>query len=127
LAFLLPSTQSSDRSNKQIVGSSACLTMDTSRVDDEGLEEMWKEAQVEFRKLSGQDLANNKVLAVGDVLSQIQTKAESDEKASARYKRATDILDKTLNTIQNLGSLIASAASQVSLSQCLSLMSHCLC
>jgi uncharacterized protein (DUF433 family) len=91
--------------------------MDTSRVEDEDLDEMWKEAEVEFRKLSGQPLVNNKVLAVGDVLAQIQAKAETDEKASARYKRATDILDKTLSTIQNLGSLIASAASQVSFFQ----------
>lgn len=84
--------------------------------DEEDLDQMWKEAQAEFQKISGKDPKSFAVLRVDEVISKINQKREADEKASARYRRAKDVVNKTLLCIQNLGSLAADAASKVRLS-----------
>lgn len=79
-------------------------------VENEDLDAMWNDAQAEFRKLSGRDLVLNRALTVENVIAQIQMKKDADEKTSARYERATNVIDKTLTLIQNLGGIAAEVA-----------------
>ncbi|WEW55846.1 hypothetical protein PRK78_001279 [Emydomyces testavorans] len=81
-------------------------------IDEEDLDQMWNEAQIEFQKISGRDPKTFAVLRVDEVIAKISQKKEADEKANARYKRAKDIVNKTLLCIQNLGSIAADAASK---------------
>ncbi|PGH12190.1 hypothetical protein AJ80_06810 [Polytolypa hystricis UAMH7299] len=87
--------------------------MKNPQVDEEDLDQMWKEALVEFHKLSGRDPKKFTHLKVEDVLGKINQKKESDEKKSAKYAKAKDILGKTLTCIQTLGGLAAQGASMV--------------
>lgn len=82
-------------------------------IDEEDLDQMWKEAQAEFQKLSGRDPKSFAVLRVDEVIAKIGQKKEADEKANAKYKRAQNVVNKTLLCIQNLGSIAADAASKV--------------
>ncbi|KAL1955795.1 hypothetical protein VTO42DRAFT_8115 [Malbranchea cinnamomea] len=82
-------------------------------VDEENLDEMWKEAQTEFRRLTGRNLNADRVLTVQDVLAQIQEEKYVDEKSSAKYVRAVSVIHKTLTLIENLGGFAADVASQV--------------
>ena len=81
--------------------------------EDEDLDAMWNDAQAEFRKLSGQDLLVERVLSVEDVVARIRLKKDANEKDSARYATATNVIDKTLTLVQNLGGLAADVASEV--------------
>ncbi|EEP81091.1 predicted protein [Uncinocarpus reesii 1704] len=82
------------------------------KIDEEDLDQMWKEAQVEFQKICGKDPNALGVLRVDEVIAKIAQKKEADEKASAKYRRAKDAINKTLLCIQNLGAIVADAASK---------------
>ncbi|PGH00149.1 hypothetical protein GX51_05962 [Blastomyces parvus] len=81
--------------------------------DGEDIEQMWREALVEFHKLSGHDPKKFTELSVNDVLGKINQRKELDDKKAAKYDKARNVLDKTLTCIQTLGSLAAQGASMV--------------
>ncbi|KLJ08852.1 hypothetical protein EMPG_15719 [Blastomyces silverae] len=81
--------------------------------DGKDIEQMWREALVEFHKLSGHDPKKFTELSVDDVLGKINQRKELDDKKAAKYGKAKDVLDKTLTCIQTLGGLAAQGASMV--------------
>jgi hypothetical protein len=72
------------------------------------LQGIWKEAQDEFRKTkAGKKLSKR----VEEVIRGIDAQAEEDDE---KHKTARKIFRNTMITVQNLGGLAASGASQVS-------------
>ncbi|KKZ61982.1 hypothetical protein EMCG_03539 [[Emmonsia] crescens] len=87
--------------------------MEDVKYDGKDIEQMWKEALVEFHKLSGHDPKKFTELRVEDVIGKINQQRELDEKKAAKYGKAKDVLDKTLTCIQTLGQLLAQGTSMV--------------
>ncbi|PGG99903.1 hypothetical protein AJ79_08385 [Helicocarpus griseus UAMH5409] len=88
--------------------------MEDSKYDEEDIDQMWREALVEFHKLSGYDPKKfTGELSVGDVIGKIGQQKEKDEKKAAKYSKAKRVLDKTLTCIQTLGNIAAQGASMV--------------
>jgi hypothetical protein len=83
------------------------------REDEHDLDKMWVEAELEFRKLSGRDPKDFTMLKVEDVIGKIDQKKDTDDKAGAKYRKAKEILTKTLTCIANLGEVAAQSVSMV--------------
>lgn len=80
------------------------------------LQGIWKEAQDEFRKTKagkklGKLVDDIHILSVEEVIGSIDAQAEEDDE---KHKTARKIFRNTMITVQNLGGLAASGASQVS-------------
>lgn len=91
--------------------------MEDVKYDGKDIEQMWKEALVEFHKLSGHDPKKFTELRVEDVIGKINQQRELDEKKAAKYGKAKDVLDKTLTCIQTLGQLLTQGTSMVCYAQ----------
>ncbi|OAX83844.1 hypothetical protein ACJ72_01801 [Emergomyces africanus] len=87
--------------------------MEDTKYDGEDIEQMWREALLEFHKLSGHDPKKFTELRAHDVINKISQRRELDEKKAAKYGKAKDVLDKTLSCIQTLGNLLAQGASMI--------------
>jgi hypothetical protein len=81
--------------------------------DEHDLDKMWAEAELEFRRLSGQDPKDFTVLKVEDVIGKINQKKMTDDKAGAKYRKAKEVFTKTLTCIANLGAVAAQSVSMV--------------
>ncbi|KAG5295105.1 neutral amino acid permease [Histoplasma ohiense] len=84
--------------------------MEGVKYDGQDIEQMWREALVEFHKLSGHDPKKFSELSIGDVIGKINQQKELDDKKAAKYGKAKEVLNKTLTCIQTLGSLVAQGA-----------------
>lgn len=80
------------------------------------LNQLWAESQAEFQKISGCDPNKLTVVTVEHVIGKINQKMESDAKGGgAKYRKAKDVLSKTLICIDNLGKIASQGLSMVSL------------
>jgi hypothetical protein len=80
------------------------------------LQGIWKEAQDEFRKTKagkrlGKKVDLDHILTVEEVVRGIDDSAKEDDE---KHATARKIFSNTMITVQNLGGLAASGASQVS-------------
>jgi fungal STAND N-terminal Goodbye domain len=80
------------------------------------LQDIWKEAQDEFRKTKagkklGKRVGLDHVLSIEDVIRGIDDSAREDDEKHATSRK---IFSNTMVTVQNLGGLASSGASQVS-------------
>jgi hypothetical protein len=80
------------------------------------LQGIWKEAQDEFRKTKagkrlGKRIDLDHILTVEEVIGGIDDSAKADDEKHATTRK---IFSNTMITVQNLGGLAASGASQVS-------------
>jgi hypothetical protein len=80
------------------------------------LQGIWKEAQEEFRKTKagkrlGEKLDLDHTLSIEEVIQGIDDSAKEDDE---KHADARAIFSNTMVTVQNLGGLAASGASQVS-------------
>ena len=80
------------------------------------LQSIWKEAQDEFRKTKagkklGERVELDHVLSIEDVIQGIDDSARDDDE---KHASARKIFGNTMTTVQNLGGLASSGASQVS-------------
>lgn len=80
------------------------------------LKGIWKEAQDEFRKTKagkrlGKKVDDIHILSVEEVIQGIDDQAKADDE---KHKLSRTIFRNTMITVQNLGGLAASGASQVS-------------
>lgn len=88
----------------------------TSPEDKFDLQSIWKEAQDEFRKTKagkrlGKRIDLDHILTVEEVIGGIDDSAKADDE---KHATARKIFSNTMITVQNLGGLAASGASQVS-------------
>lgn len=100
--------------------------MEGVKYDGQDIEQMWREALVEFHKLSGHDPKKFSELSIGDVIGKINQQKELDDKRAAKYGKAKEVLNKTLTCIQTLGSLVAQGASMVCRSSSLAILTSVL-
>src|ERR1700760_4487447 len=79
------------------------------------LEDMWKEAEARFMKMTNKNLQASTKIHLEDVLKAMEDRyAEKDTEEDAAKKRARRWIENVLNCIKLLGEIASKAASMVS-------------
>ena len=81
--------------------------------DEYDLQKSWDEACKGFQKTTSEDLTTKTKQTPDQVLDEIGARLENDAKKSEKFRAAKDVLNKTLECIDSLGTLAVQGASVV--------------
>jgi len=88
-------------------------TPSNANEEEYNLKDAWDKACDSFAKTTNTHLATIPKYSLDEVLEQIRAKQDQDKSKHAQYRVAKDVLSKTLETINTLGSIAAQGASMV--------------
>lgn len=81
--------------------------------DQYNLEEAWAKACTSFAKTTNIDLTLPQEYTVDEVLEQIRDIQDEEDKRKNKYRKAKDVISKTLKCLTVLGGIAAEGASMV--------------